>query len=470
MAVRLTIAPGGTSSASIGLGWFLPARDFMGSTIGNHYAASGLVKSSEHAAQMLLDGADAVADVVSWAEFASTLIGPSTSLPAWLGDSLLNTLHHTRSAMWTADGRWRQWESFSCVNVDSVHNDGERHVPYLMLWPEGLPSKMRAWARGALADGMIQEQLACGCMDAVPPKLDAPCGRTMGDVSSMFIVYLLELHRWGADDADAAALVAELWPAARRAAQWQMGRASELGLPSHLVDTYDGLRLQRYNASCFSSLFHLLAMRAARELATLPTVNDPAFATACDEALVRGRAAMDTLLWNATGGFYRSYVGGNAIMSDSLYARVLADSLGLGSLTTDEQVSSHLRAVLRDNDTPYGLLCQTGRYPYPGPPALGHDADNSVWMMANPNWASLSLRRGGPVDEAFAVVNKTFAWWRSSLKDMWNVVALHGGLGYGQEGMPLANSHYGYHLVAWHLLFALTGQVYSARQRALAFA
>mmetsp|Transcript_7283 Transcript_7283/g.20851 ORF Transcript_7283/g.20851 Transcript_7283/m.20851 type:complete len:107 (-) Transcript_7283:1004-1324(-) len=65
--------------------------------------------------------------------------------------------------MWLADGRWRQWESYSCVNVDSVHNDGERHIPYLMLWPDALPSKMRAWAAGAMPDGMIQEQLACGC-------------------------------------------------------------------------------------------------------------------------------------------------------------------------------------------------------------------------------------------------------------------------------------------------------------------
>jgi non-lysosomal glucosylceramidase len=52
--------------------------------------------------------------------------------------------------MWLADGRWRQWESFSCVNVDSVHNDGERHIPYLMLLGgNGTESKMRAWAAGA---------------------------------------------------------------------------------------------------------------------------------------------------------------------------------------------------------------------------------------------------------------------------------------------------------------------------------
>jgi hypothetical protein len=77
----------------------------------------------------------------------------------------------------------RQWESFSCVNVDSVHNDGERHLAYLnVLGGNGTASKMRAWAAGALPDGMIQEQLACGCMDSVPPKLDQACGRVMGAV------------------------------------------------------------------------------------------------------------------------------------------------------------------------------------------------------------------------------------------------------------------------------------------------
>ena len=121
--------------------------------------------------------------------------------------------------------------------VLKVHNDGERHVPYLMLWPDGLPSKMRAWASGQLPDGMIQEQLACGCMDAVPTRLDVPCGRVMGDVSSMFVLYAYELWRWTAD----VALVVELWPVAKRAAQWQLDRAAAGGgLPRFMVDTYDG--------------------------------------------------------------------------------------------------------------------------------------------------------------------------------------------------------------------------------------
>ena len=476
VAARLSIPPGANASITISLGWSFPHRDFMGTTIGNRYAS--LYADAESAATELLEASNsAVADVEEWGAFASSLIGTSSSLPVWLGDSLLNSLHHARSTFWLPDGRFRQWESFSCVNVDSVHNDGERHLPYLLLWPGILPSKLRGWAQGALPDGMIQEQLACGCMGPVPSQMEAPCGRVMGDVSSMFVVFLLEFWRWG-PVAESAKLLLELWPTARGAAGWQMARArrTSLGLPDFLVDTYDGLQMQKYNASSFSAFFHLLAMRAAGELARLPLINDTAFAHDCDEALAVGRAAITTHLWNDQGGFYRAYTGANAVMSDSLYAQVLADSLGLGALDSEahaeERVRSHLRVVLKENDTPYGLLAMTGRYPYPGPNPRqwGNGADNSVWMMGNSNWATLSLWRGGDVEEALAVANQTLGWWRSGLNDMWNIVALHGGLGYGEEGQPLANSHYGYHMVTWHMLYALSGQYYSAPDDALQFA
>ena len=73
-------------------------------------------------------------------------------------------------------------------------------------------------------------------MAAVPPALDAPCGRVMGDVSSMFVVYLLEWHQWRPDGPE---LVRSLWPAARAAAKWQVDRAARLGLPEFLVDSYE---------------------------------------------------------------------------------------------------------------------------------------------------------------------------------------------------------------------------------------
>ena len=41
--------------------------------------------------------------------------------------------------------RSRQWESFSCVNVDSVHNDYQRHLLYLWAFPQAETQKLEAW-------------------------------------------------------------------------------------------------------------------------------------------------------------------------------------------------------------------------------------------------------------------------------------------------------------------------------------
>jgi len=162
-------------------------------------------------------------------------------------------------------------------------------------------------------------------------------------------------------------------------------------------------------------------------------------------------------------------VGANAIMADCTYANVLADSLGLSPLTTDAQIVTHLKKVVEANDSPYGFIVQTGRYTGATQTRSG---DNSLWLMGNPDWATLSLRRGGDVDYAMEIMGKTLRWWREGIKDMWNIVAVGGGVGNpGQPaGSPQANSHYGYHMTMWHTVGALTGQFYDAPHGNLSFA
>jgi non-lysosomal glucosylceramidase len=176
------------------------------------------------------------------------------------------------------------------------------------------------------------------------------------------------------------------------------------------------------------------------------------------------------MMWKTGGAGFSpnpEIVGANAIMADCTYANVLADTLGLSPLTTDAQINSHLRVVLRENDSPYGFIVQTGRYPS----IHDHgDNDNSLWMMANPDWATLALWRGFDPNEALAVARKTLDWWRTELKDMWNVVAVGGGINTSSSGQPLANSHYGYHMTMWHMIPALVGQFYDAPSKTLQFA
>ncbi len=88
----------------------------------------------------------------------------------------------------------------------------------------------------------------------------------MSDVSSMFIVYLLELLTWH-DDSYTQQVVKDLWPNAKRAAEWQLNVSAADGIPRHMVDTYDILGLSVYPHDTYSGAFHLLAMRAAETLA-----------------------------------------------------------------------------------------------------------------------------------------------------------------------------------------------------------
>ena len=128
------------------------------------------------------------------------------------------------------------------------------------------------------------------------------------------------------------------------------------------------------------------------------------------------------MMWKtASAGFTPNPtpVGSDAIMADCTYANVLADSLGVSPLTTDKQIVSHLKKVVEENDTPYGFLVQTGRYgslrpngTLNGPGLHAHgDNDNTLWMMANPDWATLSIWRGGDPSNALAIAEKTLGWW-----------------------------------------------------------
>ncbi|XP_019862650.1 PREDICTED: uncharacterized protein LOC109591341 [Amphimedon queenslandica] len=391
---------------------------------------------------------------------------------------LINSLSHVRSAFWLNDGRWRQWEAYDCVNIDSVHNDGERHIPYIFIFPNSTISKLYAWAKYQASNGMIHEQLRCGCMTMSDqsPRVEYGCGRTMSDVSSMFIVYLLELLTWH-DDPYSQQVVRDLYNASKKAAQWHMSVSTAEGIPIHMVDTYDVLRLESYPYDTYSGSFHLLAMKAAETLAY--AMGDIEFAETCQKAFITGQQALDRLLWNETARYYNAYTLQTetdgidkadtdplgAIMTDTFYSQVLAYSLGLGTLVQNEtRLKLHMKAELEHNDSPYGMLVLTGRHPYPGP-----YTDNAVWMMGNPNWATINMHLGEDVNQALQVGIKAMEHWRSVIHDEWNVVGIMGGLGYGADGMPYITSHYGYFMSSWHMVMALSGQKANMSEKSLTF-
>ena len=47
-----------------------------------------------------------------------------------LRDATFNLLNHMRSAIWHANGQYRQWESFEFADWLNPTNGDERHLPY----------------------------------------------------------------------------------------------------------------------------------------------------------------------------------------------------------------------------------------------------------------------------------------------------------------------------------------------------
>ena len=114
----------------VGTYWYHPHFEWVGQDVGRYYATE-FKSSSDAATSMAGELATVVGDI---AAFHSVFEG--TSVPEWLADFVLQSTSHIRNSMWLGDGRWFQYEAFDCVNVDSIHNDGERSSIYLTMFPE----------------------------------------------------------------------------------------------------------------------------------------------------------------------------------------------------------------------------------------------------------------------------------------------------------------------------------------------
>jgi hypothetical protein len=563
IAVSAKLAPLTNATLTITFGWYFPERDHFGKIFGNYYR--NLFESSADAAFGNVapeQRGDALAAVVT---DVLAMQGPfhSSSLEPWLQDHLVNSLSHIRTAMWfdscpdchksndtrlQTAGFWRQWEAFDCPDIDSIHNDGERHIPYLMFWPNTTRNKLAAWAGNQQPNGMLAEQIH----GADPDK---PEGREMADSSSMFICYVLELLRWSGD----RQTLGLYWPTVKRAAEWQMNVSSRFGVPLKLQTTYDILGFTQYELNAYGTVFHILAMAAAANLAAV--VGDSASATRYSEAATRATTSLDTLQWVearkwnmsagvfcparpgyddgptslgpgfntsqckaactggctsmvlSTDGHGRCYLctsdvvantagfnlytndgtveGSWAAASDSctdrdnctrqhgmfgdaLYAQVLAYTAGLGTIVSSkEKLTSHLAAELASNCAhaegerlvsgcdKAGIVILTGR------PKVG-SYDWQIWEGAAPNHATLALRTGESPTTALANFKKSTTSWIERVNDQWNTAGIK-----DSDGYPTVTSHYGFHMVSWHVPLAMSGQLAdltSPTNRSLTFA
>jgi len=232
------IQPGETVSLSIVFSWYFPNRDYYGLNVGQFYSTQfgsskdvATIYSNDHLVQ--------VADDV--AAHASVFSGPlANSLPDWLNDHMVNQFSHFRNFIFAAigdastDGRagiMREHEANDCPDLDSVHNDYQRHLPYLWAVPDFEIQKSKLYEHCQIQSGsdtgMITENPGFRVQDGCG-------GRRMGDTTTLWMLEVLEIFLHTGN----VSRVQEAWPAIVSAVNWSISMSTAQGLPAHLVCTY----------------------------------------------------------------------------------------------------------------------------------------------------------------------------------------------------------------------------------------
>eukprot|EP00048_Salpingoeca_helianthica_P016203 m.230998 g.230998 ORF g.230998 m.230998 type:complete len:1044 (-) comp18208_c0_seq1:66-3197(-) len=490
-AVAVELEGGAEAAVTIVLSWFFPERDHMGVNVGNFY--SNLGRSSQDFAWFAAPQ-ELFKTITTINSMHRVFSNENTSYPGWLQDHMVNQLSHMRGMMYLRDGRMREYEAPDCPDIDSIHNDYQRHLPYIWLFPRFELSKIARWGEGQQSAGYLYEDL--GSFGLGP--LDQWADRIMGDTTSLWVVEQWELF---SNTNDTAYLLQHM-SIIRNAVRWMISNANthNQGLPWRLVCTYDIIDFDQYNTTTFNSFIYLAALRAAQEMAL--AVGDQTLANTCTAAIRTGQAQLKALLWNATHQYFRAYTGGDAIMGDCLYGQMVAHHLGLGWLMPPAMLTAHLAAELKYNGDPRGIKVVTGRHTPPplrdgvrAAPALnrpqtvsrrvaqawepmvqtsiktGFDTqDDVIWLGAAPDWSYLQIAVSGrtspwaptALSSALAPAAAQLQWYRDGLRDLWNIVGIISASDWGSDpayhSMPFITSHYGFVMTDYYLLPLLAGQ------------
>ena len=126
LQVSSVVAPGASLRLGLVFSWHLPHRWHANSPVGNYY--TNLFDNASHVAARAL----ASEEHLLRTNFLWNQAVHRSGLSLALRHLLLNSLGtFIKTGVWTADGRWRQFESFSCNDLEPVH----LHVSYLsMAW------------------------------------------------------------------------------------------------------------------------------------------------------------------------------------------------------------------------------------------------------------------------------------------------------------------------------------------------
>lgn len=467
---NVTLKPGETKAITFILAWYLPNRPFLTENPGNYYAT--LYRSADDVAEKVAGRLeDDWRTMLRWQQAMQ-----DNSLPDWLQDSLINSIATMyKTGMRFRDGRWRQWESFSCADVDPGHIDLYDALPYMFFYPELRKQILSRFADIQHSDGFIPEELMTGgvpkSVKSAAGPLDQPGGREMGDSATVFVLGVWQYYLWTGD----RPFLDSMWPHVLSAASWQIERSKAYGLPQYLQTTYDLFQFDKKTLVSYNAILHLASMLAAEKVAQIES--DPENARKFRVAFDTGQRSLDQNLW--TGQYFRAWWSDdkafpNALLADTLYGQLWASILDLDPVTDKEKLASHLKSEAELNGSQFGLRVISGSDPEaprfettttPWEPPQPMPNDNLIWPAGSLDWSSLKIYLGGNVNESLTEANKVISNQRLRLSDQWNYTDLNNYW----DGGPWGNSHYTRQLIYWTLPLAISGEQWDATARSLTF-
>ena len=321
---------------------------------------------------------------------ANTTLGPELG-EAW--SAQLSTL--VKCTWWNRDGGFAVWEGLGCCGFQTMDVSYQGSGSIIALFPELQQRQMEMSAAFQRADGRVPHFFTPDLA-----RVDNSFDRV--DMNPQFVLMVCRDWLWRGD----RAYLETMWPHVQRAiANTALLDTDGDGLPDKdtRLNTYDNWDF--FGTPAYISSLWLASLKAGVRLAE--SMHDTATADGWREALRKGAASFDRLLWN--GEYYSLWVDGSrrdeCCMSDQLSGEWYTQLMGLGQSLPRERVVAALRAIVRHNFSPeQGLI--NASYPagaQPRFPTFENPQAAGNWTGIEYAFASM-LMEFGLVEEGVALV------------------------------------------------------------------
>jgi non-lysosomal glucosylceramidase len=418
VAVKITLAPGGSATVPFALSWDFPRVRFGGGTEWYRRYTEYFGFDADHsfliAREALLNSSRWECDVDRW----QSLIADEPEYPDWLKQAALNELYYdtfggvfwengcitksTESSYGTLPPDDHKYFCMECQEYRMCETFDVRHYEArhtLELWPE-IERDVLKW----FADYIANDPQGSAPHDAGSPDLDpffrfSGYGSNWQDMPSKFIQQAYAYYRKMQD----SAFLEFVWPACLKTYNFMKTRdTNHNGLPDTGNTTYDTWGLFGDNLLCgglwIGALEALERMSAAK--------GDTVFWEQMRQEYEAAKPVLDNLLWSPELLYYKIDVSSDAIMADGLNGERYCETTGLDPILPPERIASHLNQVFErcvqplqdDNGDGIGDVGVVNGRNSNGSP-IGYGQPSEVWTGSSYFVAAMMIHWGARMND-----------------------------------------------------------------------